>query len=137
MTWPGHANGSSSDLTLLLGEAVSNTRSILTDMREVREDVKFLLQENVQRKADHQSLLEKIEPDSEPPRGFMRMSVSEAMEMGARAWERGRQVVEALLTLKTAAIYLLSGTAIYKMVYQSLETKHVLLGILTWLGLSF
>lgn len=136
MEWP-HANGSSSDLTLLLGEAVSNTRIIITDMRDVRNKVDFLMLENVQRKADHQSLLEKIEPDSEPPRGFMRMSVSEAMEKGSRAWEAGRQVFEALVTFKTTVGWCLSGTAIYKMISQPLEVKQFCLSFLAIFGLSF
>lgn len=137
MNWPGHANGSSADLTLLLGEAVTNTRTIITDMRDVQKDVKFLLQENIQRKADHQLLLEKIEPDSEPHPGFMRMSLSEAMEKGTKIWDTGRQMFEALATFKTTLGWCLSGTAIYKMISQPLEVKHFFLSFLAIFGLSF
>lgn len=130
------ANGSMPDLTFLVGKAVANTETILVDLREVRTKVDFLMQENVQRKSDHQALRDHIEQTGEPPTGFTLLTLSDLMERGGKAFEIGKATFEALMTFRTIVTWLIPGTAIYKMIFQPLETKHFLLSFLGWIGLS-
>lgn len=136
MIWPYDTQtGSDQNLTLMLGEAVTNSRLTLRliekidkrtterlDHGEVRMD--HLSEENIRRQAEHQILkarVDNLQPETEHKHWLM--SLPEWMETGA-------DVLRALASAREWMTWALLTTGAYKVITSPIEAKRFVLWIL-------
>ena len=137
MIWPyDTTTGSDQNLTLMLGEAVTNSRHTLRRLDKIEERIDkrldhgeqrmdFLEQENIRRQSDHDALKTKVDTigPSDPVQKHWLTSLPEWMETGG-------EILKALASVREWMTWVFLTTGAYKVITSPIEAKRFVLWIL-------